>query len=31
MTQPVERIEIAMQRMAKVVESFRAEHKQPAE
>lgn len=31
MTQPVERIEIAMQRMAAVVESFRADHSQPAE
>lgn len=31
MTQPVDRIEIAMQRMAAVVESFRAEHRQPAE
>ena len=30
MTQPVERIKIAMQRMADVVESFRAQSRQPA-
>ncbi len=31
MTQPVDRIEIAMKRMAGVVDSFRAEYSQPAE
>ena len=31
MTQPVDRIKIAMKRMAGVVESFRADHSQPAE
>lgn len=30
MTQPVEKIKIAMERMAKVVESFRADQRQPA-
>ena len=30
MTQPVDRIKIAMKRMADVVESFRAESSQPA-
>jgi bifunctional pyridoxal-dependent enzyme with beta-cystathionase and maltose regulon repressor activities len=30
MTQPVDQIKIAMKRMAQVVESFRADHSEPA-